>query len=49
MLTQCAWSAARTRDTYLSTQFWRLAKRIGKRKAAVAVGPLHPGHQLAFA
>jgi hypothetical protein len=38
MLTQCAWSAARTRDTYLSAQFWRLAKRIGKRKAAVAVG-----------
>ena len=30
--------AARTRDTYLSAQFWRLARRIGKKKAAVAVG-----------
>lgn len=28
---------ARTRDTYLSAQFWRLARRIGKKKAAVAV------------
>lgn len=38
ILNQCAWSASRTRDTYLSTQFWRLARRIGKKKAAVAVG-----------
>ena len=38
ILTQCAWSAARTRDTYLSAQFWRLAHRIGKKKAAIAVG-----------
>jgi transposase len=38
VLNQCAWSAARTRDTYLSAQFWRLARRIGKKKAAVAVG-----------
>ncbi len=38
MLVQCAWSAARSRDTYLSAQFWRLARRIGKKKAAVAVG-----------
>lgn len=37
-LNQCAWSAARTRDTYLAAQFWRLARRIGKKKAAVAVG-----------
>jgi transposase len=37
VLTQCAWAAARTRDTYLSAQFWRLARRIGKKKAAVAV------------
>jgi transposase len=36
-LVQCAWAAARTRDTYLSAQFWRLARRIGKKKAAVAV------------
>jgi len=38
ILTQCAWAAARTRETYLSAQFWRLARRIGKKKAAVAVG-----------
>ena len=36
-LNQCAWGAANTRNTYLGTQFWRLAGRIGKRKAAVAV------------
>lgn len=38
ILVECAWSAARSRDTYLSAQFWRLARRIGKKKAAVAVG-----------
>jgi transposase len=38
VLTECAWAAARSRDTYLSAQFWRLARRIGKKKAAVAVG-----------
>lgn len=38
ILNQCACSAARTRDTYLSAQFWRLARRVGKKKAAVAVG-----------
>ena len=38
VLNCCAWSAARTRDTYLGAQFWRLARRIGKKKAAVAVG-----------
>jgi transposase len=37
ILTQCAWAAARTHDTYLSAQFWRLARRIGKKKAAIAV------------
>ncbi len=38
ILVQCAWSASRSRDTYLNAQFWRLARRIGKKKAAVAVG-----------
>jgi hypothetical protein len=38
MLTECAWAAARSRDSYLSAQFWRLARRIGKQEAAVAVG-----------
>lgn len=36
-LTQAAWAASRTKDTYLAAQFWRLAPRIGKKKAAVAV------------
>ncbi|MHB1598912.1 MAG: hypothetical protein ACYCXY_08510 [Acidimicrobiales bacterium] len=32
-------SAARDlKDTYLQAEFWRLARRIGKKKAAVAVG-----------
>ncbi|HEU4897627.1 MAG TPA: IS110 family transposase [Actinomycetota bacterium] len=38
VLIECAWAAARSRDSYLSAQFWRLARRIGKKKAAVAVG-----------
>ena len=38
VLIECAWAAARSRDTYLAAQFWRLARRIGKKKAAVAVG-----------
>jgi hypothetical protein len=38
VLTQCAWAASQTRDTYLAAQFWRLARRIGKKKAAIAVG-----------
>jgi transposase len=29
VLTECAWAAA---------QFWRLARRVGKKKAAMAVG-----------
>lgn len=37
-LVECAWAAARTHDTYLSAQYWRLARRIGKKKAAIAVG-----------
>lgn len=37
VLAQCAWSAARTRDTYLSAQFWRLSRRIGRKKATIAV------------
>jgi transposase len=35
-LTQAAWAAARVKDDYLSAQFWRLARRIGKNKAVVA-------------
>lgn len=38
ILTECAWAASRARNTYLAAQYWRLARRIGKKKAAVAVG-----------
>lgn len=37
VLVQSAWSAARTKDTYLAATFWRLAGRIGREKAAIAV------------
>ena len=37
ILTECAWAAARSRDTYLAAQFWRLTRRIGPKKAATAV------------
>jgi transposase len=33
----CAWAAARSRDSDLSAQYWRLARRIRKKKAALAV------------
>jgi len=36
-LVECAWAAAHSRNTYLGAQFWRLAPRIGKKKAAIAV------------
>lgn len=37
ILNQCAVAASHTRNTYLSAQYWRLARRIGKRKATIAV------------
>lgn len=37
-LVECAWAAARTHDTYLSARFWRIARRRGQKRAAVAVG-----------
>lgn len=37
MLGECARSAARTRNTYLAAQYYRLARRRGPQKAAVAV------------
>ena len=38
ILNQCAVAASHTHDTYLAAQYWRLTRRIGRRKAAVAVG-----------
>jgi transposase len=37
MLVQAAWAASRTKGTYLSAQYRRLAKRRGKKRALVAV------------
>jgi transposase len=47
VLVECAWAAARSRDTYLAAQFWRLARRIGKQEGRRRRRPLHPGHCLA--
>jgi transposase len=38
ILDQCAVAASRSRNTYLNAQFWRLARRIGRKKARTAVG-----------
>ena len=37
VLIQCAWAAARTKDSYFHAQFLRLRARSGPKKAAVAV------------
>jgi transposase len=37
VLVQAAWAATRTKDTYLSAQYRRLVKRMGRKKALVAV------------
>jgi transposase len=36
-LCQAAWAAARTKDTFLSAKFRRLAGRIGAKKAVIAI------------
>lgn len=36
-LTQSAWANARATDGYLKAQFWRIASRRGKKRAAIAV------------
>lgn len=38
ILVECAHAAGRTKGTYLSAQYARLARRKGKKRAAVAVG-----------
>ena len=38
MLTQAAWAASHTKDTYLAAQYHRLATRRGKKRALVALG-----------
>jgi hypothetical protein len=36
-LTQAAWAMAHTKQTYLAAQYHRLARRMGRKKALVAV------------
>lgn len=36
-LTQAAWAASRSKDNFLKTRYWRLVRRIGKKKALIAV------------
>lgn len=36
-LTQCAWAASRKKDRYLAAQYRRLARRRGRKRAAIAV------------
>jgi transposase len=38
ILVQAAWAASHTKDTYLATQYRRLAKRRGRKRALVAGG-----------
>ena len=36
-MTECAWCATRTKDTYFSARYTRLAARRGKKRALVAI------------
>ena len=38
MLTQCAWAASKTKNTYLSAKYYSLVGRRGKKRALIAVG-----------
>jgi transposase len=37
-LVQAAWAATRSKETYLAAQYQRLVRRLGKKKALIAVG-----------
>jgi transposase len=37
VLVQAAWAAARTKETYLRTHYWRLCKRRGEKRALIGV------------
>ncbi len=37
ILAECVWAISHTRDNYLAAQYHRLARRIGKKRAIVAV------------
>jgi hypothetical protein len=38
VLTEVAWAATRTKNTYYSARYHRLAARRGKKRALIAVG-----------
>ncbi len=38
VLSECAWAASRTKDTYLSTKYKKISARRGKKRAVIAVG-----------
>ncbi|WP_339292446.1 IS110 family transposase [Paenibacillus sp. FSL W8-0187] len=38
VLSECAWAASMTRNTRLSARYWNWVKRLGKKKALVALG-----------
>ena len=38
MLTEAAWAATRTKNTFYSARYHRLAARRGKKRALIAVG-----------
>ena len=40
VLCECGWSAHRTKNTRLSATYWRWVKRMGKKKALIALGHL---------
>ena len=37
-MTQCAWAASKTKNTYLSAKYYSLVGRRGKKRALIAVG-----------
>jgi transposase len=38
ILTQCAWAASKTKNTYLNAKYYSLVGRRGKKRALIAVG-----------
>ena len=40
VLCECGWAASKTKNTRLSSTYWRMVKRMGKKKALVALGHL---------
>jgi transposase len=38
ILTQCAWAASKTKNTYLNAKYHSLVGRRGKKRALIAVG-----------